>query len=178
MLRTTPTARRAAAAATAAAGLVVALTVAPLDGNAGATPTNDATASSSTVDNGRAIVQLTMAPLATADKTKPAKGKKIDFNNSATKAYRALLSKARNDYKAWLRANVPGASVTGEFDIALNAVAVKLNGATLTQVSATPMVAHHITNGMYGLILVEPESGLPQVDREFYVMQGLSLIHI
>lgn len=37
---------------------------------------------------------------------------------------------------------------------------------------ATPMVAHHITNGMYGLILVEPEGGLPEVDREFYVMQG------
>jgi nitrite reductase (NO-forming) len=37
---------------------------------------------------------------------------------------------------------------------------------------ATPMVAHHIANGMYGLILVEPEGGLPAVDREFYVMQG------
>ncbi|MBN8654442.1 MAG: nitrite reductase, copper-containing [Anaerolineae bacterium] len=37
---------------------------------------------------------------------------------------------------------------------------------------ATPMVAQHITNGMYGLILVEPEGGLPPVDREFYVMQG------
>ncbi len=37
---------------------------------------------------------------------------------------------------------------------------------------ATPMVAHHIANGMYGLILVEPEAGLPPVDREFYVMQG------
>ncbi|SFW16014.1 copper-containing nitrite reductase [Nitrosovibrio sp. Nv17] len=37
---------------------------------------------------------------------------------------------------------------------------------------ATPMVAQHITNGMYGLILVEPEEGLPKVDREFYVMQG------
>ncbi len=37
---------------------------------------------------------------------------------------------------------------------------------------ATPSVAHHITSGMYGLILVEPEGGLPQVDREFYVMQG------
>jgi nitrite reductase (NO-forming) len=37
---------------------------------------------------------------------------------------------------------------------------------------ATPSVPHHITNGMYGLILVEPEGGLPQVDREFYVMQG------
>ena len=37
---------------------------------------------------------------------------------------------------------------------------------------ATPMVAHHIANGMYGMILVEPEGGLPKVDREFYVMQG------
>ncbi len=37
---------------------------------------------------------------------------------------------------------------------------------------ATPMVAEHIANGMYGLILVEPEEGLPHADREFYVMQG------
>lgn len=37
---------------------------------------------------------------------------------------------------------------------------------------ATPMVAHHIASGMYGLILVEPEGGLPPVDHEFYVMQG------
>ena len=37
---------------------------------------------------------------------------------------------------------------------------------------ATPMVAEHIANGMYGLILVEPEAGLPPVDHEFYVMQG------
>ncbi|HEX7161738.1 MAG TPA: copper-containing nitrite reductase [Trebonia sp.] len=37
---------------------------------------------------------------------------------------------------------------------------------------ATPMVAQHISNGMYGMILVEPEGGLAPVDREFYVMQG------
>jgi nitrite reductase (NO-forming) len=37
---------------------------------------------------------------------------------------------------------------------------------------ATPSIAHHIANGMYGLMLVEPEGGLSQVDREFYVMQG------
>lgn len=30
----------------------------------------------------------------------------------------------------------------------------------------------HIANGMYGLILVEPEGGLPPVDHEYYVMQG------
>ena len=34
------------------------------------------------------------------------------------------------------------------------------------------MVVHHIANGMYGLIMVEPEEGLPPVDHEFYVMQG------
>ncbi|QDW67816.1 nitrite reductase, copper-containing [Luteimonas granuli] len=37
---------------------------------------------------------------------------------------------------------------------------------------ATPMIAHHISNGMYGMILVEPEGGLPKVDKEYYVMQG------
>ncbi|MFN8377565.1 MAG: copper-containing nitrite reductase [Anaerolineae bacterium] len=37
---------------------------------------------------------------------------------------------------------------------------------------ATPSIPHHISSGMYGLILVEPEGGLPPVDREFYVMQG------
>lgn len=37
---------------------------------------------------------------------------------------------------------------------------------------ATPSIGHHISSGMYGLILVEPEGGLPPVTREFYVMQG------
>ncbi len=37
---------------------------------------------------------------------------------------------------------------------------------------ATAPVGMHIGNGMYGLILVEPEGGLPKVDKEYYVMQG------
>ncbi len=37
---------------------------------------------------------------------------------------------------------------------------------------ATPMIAQHISNGMYGMILIEPEGGMPAVDKEFYVMQG------
>jgi nitrite reductase (NO-forming) len=47
-----------------------------------------------------------------------------------------------------------------------------LNPGIFVYHCATPMVAHHIANGMYGLILVEPEEGLSPVDREFYVMQG------
>jgi len=37
---------------------------------------------------------------------------------------------------------------------------------------ATPHIPVHVANGMYGLVLVEPEGGLPRVDREYYVMQG------
>ncbi|HEX6549979.1 MAG TPA: copper-containing nitrite reductase [Gammaproteobacteria bacterium] len=37
---------------------------------------------------------------------------------------------------------------------------------------ATPMVANHIANGMFGMVLVEPAGGLPKVDHEFYVMQS------
>ena len=90
---------------------------------------SDGGGSRATQDTGYAIVQLDAEPLATAARTKPPKGKKIDFSSSSVKSYRALLSKQRNDYKAWLRANVPQARVTGEFDISLNAVAVKLNVA-------------------------------------------------
>ncbi len=37
---------------------------------------------------------------------------------------------------------------------------------------ATAPVGMHIANGMYGLILVEPEEGLSDVDKEYYIMQG------
>lgn len=37
---------------------------------------------------------------------------------------------------------------------------------------AAAPVPMHIANGMYGLILVEPEGGLEKVDREYYIMQG------
>lgn len=37
---------------------------------------------------------------------------------------------------------------------------------------AAGIVADHIANGMYGGILIEPQEGLPKVDREFYVGQN------
>ena len=47
-----------------------------------------------------------------------------------------------------------------------------LNAGLYVYHCAVSPVAQHISNGMYGLILVEPEEGLPPVDREYYVMQG------
>ena len=37
---------------------------------------------------------------------------------------------------------------------------------------AFPPPMHHIAQGMYGAIVVEPVGGLPPVDREVYIMQG------
>lgn len=37
---------------------------------------------------------------------------------------------------------------------------------------ATPDIATHIANGMYGFVIVEPEEGLPKVDKELYVVQS------
>lgn len=37
---------------------------------------------------------------------------------------------------------------------------------------AVPNMAVHMAHGMYGMILIEPKEGLPEVDHEFYIMQG------
>ena len=37
---------------------------------------------------------------------------------------------------------------------------------------AMPNVSSHNSHGQYGLILVEPQEGLPSVDKEFYIVQG------
>ncbi|GAB4433687.1 MAG: hypothetical protein OHK0015_22680 [Chloroflexi bacterium OHK40] len=36
----------------------------------------------------------------------------------------------------------------------------------------TAPALHHIANGMYGMVIVEPEGGLPPVDREFALVQS------
>jgi nitrite reductase (NO-forming) len=58
----------------------------------------------------------------------------------------------------------PGHEVTFSFKV--------LNPGLYVYHCATAPVGMHIANGMYGLILVEPEGGLPPVDKEYYVMQG------
>ncbi len=34
----------------------------------------------------------------------------------------------------------------------------------------SPMIAQHVVDGMYGLILVEPSGGLPHIEHEYYAM--------
>ncbi len=154
MTRPHPTGAGARLTLTAAAALSV-LTLGMV--SAHAAPRSDSTSARATQDNDYALVQLNGEPLATYVKTKPPAGKKIDFDQSTVKSYRAQLSALRNDYKAWLRTNAPQASISGEFDISLNAVSVKLGGATLAQVAASPMVKSARYQGLYYPNAADPD---------------------
>lgn len=149
-------------AAMAAFGLAMA-------GTSAAAPNDDSAVAQATQDTSSALVQLNGDPLSTYTKTKPAQGKKVDFNSNTVKSYRAQLSALRNDYKAWLRANVPQAKVTGEFDISLNAVAVQLNGATLAQVAAGPQVKHAEYEGLYRPSFSDPDLAIIKAKQAWAV---------
>src|SRR5438132_1464763 len=101
------------------------------------------------VDNSSAIVQLKGDPLIIHSVTKPAHGKKIDFNSYTVRSYRAQLSAGRNDFRRWLRANASRAKITSEYDVSLNAVAVQLNGTPLETIAAAPMVERVQYNALY-----------------------------
>ena len=116
---------------------------------AGTRGESDGGTTTPSVDTGSALVQLKGDPLATAEKTKPAKGKKVDFSSNTVKSYRAQLNQLRNEFKQWLQKNAPAANVTGEFDIALNAVSVKLNGVSLGTIASAPMVARAQHQAVY-----------------------------
>jgi nitrite reductase (NO-forming) len=47
-----------------------------------------------------------------------------------------------------------------------------LNAGLFIYHCAAPPIPAHIANGLYGLVLVEAEKGLPKVDREYYIMQS------
>jgi minor extracellular serine protease Vpr len=155
------------------AALLALLLVIPAAAAAAVSNATDGPSVGMTVDYGYALVQLQLDPLSTSAKTKPPKGKKIDFSSATVKSYRALLSAQRNDYKQWLRANAPNAKVTGEFDISLNAVAVKLNGETLAKVASAPQVRTAQYQGIYyPVALGDPDLDLVKASEAWAAAGG------
>jgi nitrite reductase (NO-forming) len=68
---------------------------------------------------------------------------------------------------AWndeMRSINPGEELVYEFE-------AKYAGVYMYHCGTSPAL-HHIANGMYGMIIVEPEGGLPEVDHEFAFVQS------
>ncbi len=116
---------------------------------AGPNPNADSFSKGPAVDTSSVVVQLKGDPLSTYSATKPAAGRKIDFNGNAVRSYRAQLSAGRNAFRRWLQANAPSATITSEYDITLNGVAVDLNGTPLATIAAAPMVERADYNVLY-----------------------------
>ncbi|HEX5827981.1 MAG TPA: S8 family serine peptidase [Candidatus Limnocylindrales bacterium] len=108
----------------------------------------DATTSTKVFDKSSAIVVFKALPLATYDgrlkgyeKTRPAAGKLLNANSATAKKYLGYLKTQHSAYATWLRANAPGAKITSHLYASLNAVAVKLNGTSLSKLKANSAVS-------------------------------------
>lgn len=158
-----PTRRRSlallAAGAAALAGVAGGVTASAAPGTSSKNPNSDSTVTTG-VDSTSAVVGLSLAPLATDPKIAPAKGKKVDFSSSAAKSERAKLVAQRNAFKQWLKSNAPKAQVTGEYDVAVNAVAVRLNGTALSALRNGPGVTSVGYQATYAPTADDPDLSL------------------
>ena len=159
-----PTTRRSlallAAGAAAIAGVVGGVNASAAPGASTKNPNSDAAVPTG-LDSTSAVVGLSLAPLATDAKLAPAKGKKVDFNSSAAKSERAKLVAQRNSFKQWLKSSAPKAQVTGEYDVAVNAVAVRLNGTALATLRNGPGV---VSVGYQGTYAPTADETVPVLD--------------
>ncbi|WP_123392675.1 S8 family serine peptidase [Nocardioides aurantiacus] len=161
-------------AAAAVLGLSTAATGVALTGPAdaadpagGSGTTRQATSdvrSSSGADTSTAILRLSRDPVATDPSTAPAAGKGLALGTTKARNVRARLAAQRNDLRAWLRGNAPAATVVGEYDIALNGVAVRLNGTPLATLAGAPGVAQAGYAATYAPSVTDPD--LERIDAE------------
>ncbi|MEO6123279.1 MAG: S8 family serine peptidase, partial [Ilumatobacteraceae bacterium] len=139
----------------------MAVAAAPLVNGASATPAaNTDDTITATVDSSSALVVLTGEPVATAKNMTRGNGTRVNLNGAATKSYRAKLSSQRNAFRKWLQINAPTAQITGQFDIALNAVAVNLNGTSLDTIRRSPQVVSADFQGLYYPTDTDPDLAL------------------
>jgi len=103
-------------------------------------PSTDGAAAPSGLDRTSVIVRLSNEPLTTSTAVNRSSNGQVKLTGSTTKNTRATLAAERNAFKSWLKTYAPKAKVTGEYDITLNAVAVRLNGSSVDALRAAPGV--------------------------------------
>lgn len=89
---------------------------------------------------------------------------RITINNKTKLPHSIDFHAARIAPNRAFRDVAPGKSFTYDF--------VATSPGVFMYHCGTAPVVHHIANGMYGMIIVEPEGGLPPVDREFAFVQS------
>jgi len=106
---------------------------------------SDATPSPDGVLTDNAIIVLKDQPLASYDghvqgygRTMPTPGHKLDLSSAASQSYSSYLANGRGLAKGWLKNNAPEVQVIDEYSVALNAIAVQLNGHSMSHLLNAP----------------------------------------
>ncbi len=157
--------RRHSAGIAVTATLGLALTgLATAPGAVAADPNTDASSASTGAPSNLVVVQLSAAPLATSKGVARGKDGRPSLDAGKTKNVRAQLAKQRNDLRSWLRKNAPQAKVTGQYDYAVNGVALHLNGASAADVAKAPGVVAVSPQATYTPLAAENDPDLTLID--------------
>lgn len=134
----------------------------------------------STVDQdmGYAYVQFGDSPIASYDgnikgyeSTKPSKGEKVNLNSPAANKYGNKLKAQRENYKKWLVKQLPQVEVVTEYAVTFNGIGLKLNGATLDEISHGPGVVNKGYSATYQKAM-STSTGLINADKIWTALEG------
>lgn len=81
--------------------------------------------------------------------TEPAHGHKLDLSSASVLKYRGLVGAEHANFNAWLHSNAPAMQVVNSYDLALNGVAVALNGQSWNSLANGPDVVAVTPDSMY-----------------------------
>jgi minor extracellular serine protease Vpr len=115
-------------------------------------PNADATFTSS-ASTDYVFVTLASLPAAAAPGLSRTRGNKLNLQAADVRNYRADLAQERRALRDWARSNAPRAAIVHEYDIVLNAVAVKLNGTRRDTLAAGPLVTRVADSAVYRPIM-------------------------
>ncbi|MEX2542173.1 MAG: S8 family serine peptidase [Trueperaceae bacterium] len=104
-------------------------------------------------------------------RTRPEPGQRFDENSPQARAYLRHLENEHANFRSFLRREARAAEIVDELFVTLNAVAVKLNGATLSQLERGPDVRASDYSALYRPTMSE-SVGLVGAD-EFWLDTGL-----
>src|SRR2546426_832869 len=119
---------------------------------------SDATPSPDGVLTDNAIIVLKDQPLASYDghvqgyaRTMPTPGHKLDLSSAAAQSYSTYLANGRGFAKGWLKNNAPEVQVIDEYSVVLNAIAVQLNGHSMSHLLNAPGASWVVADYLFHL---------------------------
>ncbi|WP_373231902.1 S8 family serine peptidase [Cohnella sp.] len=110
------------------------------------------------VQFGDAAIASYEGSIAGFESTKPSKGQKLNLNSQESAKYGKRLEAQRENYKKWLAKQLPHVTVITEYAVTFNGLGLKLNGASLKEISHGPGAVNTGNSATYRKAMSESTS--------------------